>query len=652
MGIFGKNFWDFYELNLFNLDEEYEEKFIQTYRKYHQIIDKAHVLKCKEIKNLNNIDTKCYFGRGSYPVSISSWQVKTNALLYDTFIFDIGTFRDMVIGLIPPDLDNNKISHLMSPIDLEASNFLLDLYKSGCIKLVSSPFIWNNMFGGDIHTSLKNEGKLYTDKKEIEKISKNAALFPSDEHHYPGFLQLMNEDILVSYLTNSSIITQEYSSYISRKLSEYDQIKSKNNIADQLLKYEVPNFDSLDYNNIYKIRGLRSICKFRNKIEECSQNISGDNSNIEEIIQSFRDELWKLALDNIEDNKTRVIVESIISNLPVLSYLFSARDLLKVNELKNHWGYTVLQLKKDSGSLEKKEILNNLRGNCISFRLKKDVGSLRNKEKLSNLYENSRYFDQDNTSLNFDDYVFLAKDYYNQEDHEKALEAIDKALKLRPGEHTASLLKYFIDTKIQCEALEILDNLIEINPDCSSHWIDKGTILVAMGKNEEGLIAYKKAIDIDPENSHTLYKVGRLLAYNLGKYSEAIEYFDMAIKKEPNFDDAWMCKGSAYGDLKKHGEALKCFDKAISINPDNSCAWYNKGSALCNIGQWENGLKAYDQSLKIYPDNGHVWYLIGNAYKALSNEEKALEAYNKAVELDPSLSTIVSKEKIIFSHQE
>ena len=150
-----KKLWSSFGFS-FDLDTEYEEKFIKNYRKFDKIIDKAHVLKCKEIKALKNIDTKCYFGRGSYPVSISSWQVKTNALLYDTFILDIDTFRSIVIGFLPPDLDDNEIlsHHLISPIDFEASEFLMNLYRSGCIKLVSSPFIWNNMFGGDVHTSL------------------------------------------------------------------------------------------------------------------------------------------------------------------------------------------------------------------------------------------------------------------------------------------------------------------------------------------------------------------------------------------------------------------------------------------------------------------------------------------------------------------
>lgn len=622
MDLWGKKFWATFQVSTFNLDEEYQEKYIKTYKKLYTIIGKAPILNCKEIKALKNIDTKCYFGRGSYPGFINSWQVKTDALLYDTLIFDINTFRNMVIGILPPDLEDDKILDLMNPVDLEASNFLMDLYKGGCIKLVSSPSIWNNLFGSDIHKSLIKENKLYTDKKEIVEISKNAALFPGDEYNYPGLLQLMNEDILTSYLTNSSIITQEYSGYIKRKLSEFNQIKYKNNIIDCLLEYEVPNFDSLTFNNISKIRKLKSISKFRNKIENSSQNICENSSNIKEIIQEFRDELWKLALDNIEDNKTKIIVESLISNLPVLSWLFTAKDFLKVNELHNHWGYTILQLKKNTTS------------------------SIENKENL-NSHGNLMYFDQEDISLKFDDYLYISSVYYNRWEYEEALGAINNALKLRPENHAALSSKSVILSKLKqnYEALKIVDNLLEIYPDSFQDWLNKGTILGDIGQYEEALIAYKKSIETNPKYTLAWFNAGNLLASNLGKYLEAIEYFDMAIKIEPNFDIAWDCKGSAYGDLNKHDEAIKCFDKAISINPNNPSAWSNKGSALCNIGKWEEGLEAYVHSLALGPYNGFVWYLIGNVYKALNEDEKALEAYNEAVELDSSLSTIISKSK-------
>ena len=85
----------------------------------------------------------------------------------------------------------------------------------------------------------------------------------------------------------------------------------------------------------------------RNKIEESSQNIAENASNIEDSVQNLRDELWKLALDNIQDSKSKVVVESLISNVPAISSLISVGNLFKINKMRNHWGYTILNLKKN-----------------------------------------------------------------------------------------------------------------------------------------------------------------------------------------------------------------------------------------------------------------------------------------------------------------
>ena len=252
------------------------------------------------------------------------------------------------MGPIPPNLnDDEDIWHFSWPIDFKVSDFLIDLYKNGHVKLVNSTDVWYSKTYGNIYETLKEGKKLYTEKTEIEDISKNAALFPGDESNYPGLLNLMNEDIMTSYLTESSIITQEYSSYIKRKLDNLNQIKSKDNIINHLLKYEVPNFDSLDYHKIDEIRKLKSLSNLRTELEESSQNIAESTSDVEEIVQSLRNELWELALDNIEDSKSKVMVESLISNVPVLSSFISIKTLLKVDKLQNHWGYTILEMKKN-----------------------------------------------------------------------------------------------------------------------------------------------------------------------------------------------------------------------------------------------------------------------------------------------------------------
>jgi len=45
--------------------------------------------------------------------------------------------------------------------------------------------------------------------------------------------------------------------------------------------------------------------------------------------------------------KSKVVVESLISNVQIVSAFFSAKKVLEINELRSHWGYTILNMKKN-----------------------------------------------------------------------------------------------------------------------------------------------------------------------------------------------------------------------------------------------------------------------------------------------------------------
>ena len=56
---------------------------------------------------------------------------------------------------------------------------------------------------------------------------------------------------------------------------------------------------------------------------------------------------------------------------------------------------------------------------------------------------------------------------------------------------------------------------------------------------------------------------------DLGKYDEAIKAYDRAIELNPEDSDAWCNKGVALYYLGKYDEAIKTSDKTIELNPED-----------------------------------------------------------------------------------
>ena len=51
-----------------------------------------------------------------------------------------------------------------------------------------------------------------------------------------------------------------------------------------------------------------------------------------------------------------------------------------------------------------------------------------------------------------------------------------------------------------------------------------------------------------------------------GKFQDAIEYYDKALKINPKDSDSLISKGYALSDLKNYDEAIKYYDKALKIS--------------------------------------------------------------------------------------
>ena len=118
--------------------------------------------------------------------------------------------------------------------------------------------------------------------------------------------------------------------------------------------------------------------------------------------------------------------------------------------------------------------------------------------------------------------------------------------------------------KMNVEALAAFEKAIEINPQYSSAWYNKGVMLGKLDRPEEALTAYEKGIEINHQDSEAWYGKGFMLR-KLNRTEQALAAFDEAIKLNPQHSKAWYNKGLALKALHRETEEEEAFSRAKEL---------------------------------------------------------------------------------------
>ena len=120
-----------------------------------------------------------------------------------------------------------------------------------------------------------------------------------------------------------------------------------------------------------------------------------------------------------------------------------------------------------------------------------------------------------------------------------------------------------------------------------------------------------------------------------GRYSDAIEYYNRAIKMGSRPSTAWSSKGVAFKRLKEYDEALRCENTAIQLNSKNEFALCNKGDVYFKLGNYREAITCYDKALEIRPRYAIAWNNKGAALARMNKFEEAKKCHDRAIKLKP-----------------
>ena len=129
------------------------------------------------------------------------------------------------------------------------------------------------------------------------------------------------------------------------------------------------------------------------------------------------------------------------------------------------------------------------------------------------------------------------------------------------------------------------------------------------------------------------------------KLSDAIRCFELSLRIDPQFVNAWIKKGYAHFHLAEYSVAISCYDNALDLDINNFEAWNLKGLAYYRMNHLLKAIECCEKSIDINHNNGMAWYNL-SCYLVLDGRvDDGMEALKRAIEIDISYAKRAVRDK-------
>jgi predicted Zn-dependent protease len=154
--------------------------------------------------------------------------------------------------------------------------------------------------------------------------------------------------------------------------------------------------------------------------------------------------------------------------------------------------------------------------------------------------------------------------------------ALENALKLRPNEPA-----YFLPLGIAWlrkgdlfEAEKVFRHLLQLQPANDQAQLHLGYVLLNQKRYDEARLWLEKSARSAAPMPEVFYYLG-LVAQEQNDDAKAIELFEKAVQKLPNYAHARIALGSSYIKLRNYPRAKEELETAVKLDPEEPTAHYN-----------------------------------------------------------------------------
>ena len=186
------------------------------------------------------------------------------------------------------------------------------------------------------------------------------------------------------------------------------------------------------------------------------------------------------------------------------------------------------------------------------------------------------------------------------------------------------------------KAIEELEKALKFTDDFADVYNLMGMEYLFMDNLELAKYNFIKCLEVDIEDQSALYNVVYCFEF-LDQQKEAIDYLENYIEKNPFSEIAWHQQGRLSYSIKNYENALRCFDYATLIDDEFIGAFMEKGKSLEKLKRFEEAIEAFQRTIELEDPTSYALLRIGKCYEKLGNKAEAIKYYNKTVHEDPLL---------------
>jgi tetratricopeptide (TPR) repeat protein/S1-C subfamily serine protease len=231
----------------------------------------------------------------------------------------------------------------------------------------------------------------------------------------------------------------------------------------------------------------------------------------------------------------------------------------------------------------------------------------------------------------------------------KALDAINKAIRLQPKNSFMYGTKFFVLVQLQkyAEAEIAINEAIKLTPLGTGYALRAG-IYIEQKKFNLALADLDKAITIYPQ-SFIPYFLRAYVFIVQQKLDLALTDLNQAIKIDSQFANAYALRASVFVVQQKFDLALSDSNKAIEIDHKIAIAYINRGIVYANQKKWDVALVDYNQAITIDSQSAEAYFYRGRIYYEQKKWDVALADFSKAININPQSAQAYGMRGVVYT---